>query len=138
MNDIIVKGSPEAQKRHRHVGKFVRVYDPSQKDKQHFAKEVGKIWKKKPLSGGIVLFLSYHMPRPKKHYRTGKFSHLLKKDAPDYHSVKPDIDNLIKHTMDACTNLLWKDDCVIVGIVARKTYSKKPRTEISFCLEEEL
>lgn len=138
MKDIIIKGNPEAQKRHRHIGKFVRVYDPSSKDKKKFAKEVGLKWKKKPIKGNIVLFLTYHMPRPKKHFRTGKFSHLLKKDAPEYHNIKPDIDNLIKHTMDACTNVLWKDDCVIVGVVARKMYSKKPRTEISFCLEEEL
>ena len=138
MNDIIIDGSPAAQKRHRHIGKFVRVYDPSSKDKKQFAAKISKKWKKKPLKGNIVLFLTYYMPRPKKHYRTGKFSNQLRKDAPEYHSVKPDIDNLIKHTMDACTNVLWKDDCIVVGVVAKKLYGEKPRTELSFCYEEEL
>ena len=138
MTDIVIKGNPIAQKRHRHIGKFVRVYDPSQKDKKTFAKNISKEWKKAPLQGNVILFVTYYMARPKKHFRTGKFAHILKDNAPEYHNTKPDIDNLVKLTMDACNNLLWKDDCVIVGIVAKKLYSKNPRTEMYFAEEGEL
>ena len=138
MEDIIIKGIPLAQKRHRHIGKFVRVYDPSSKDKKSFASKLNKQWKKKALNGNILLFVTYYMPRPKKHYRTGKFSNVLKKDAPEYHKIKPDIDNLIKLTMDASTGVLWEDDCVVVGVVAKKLYSENPRTEITILCEEDL
>jgi crossover junction endodeoxyribonuclease RusA len=136
MNNIIIKGNPIAQKRHRHIGKFVRVYDPSSEDKKNFKIQLKQQWDKKALNKNIVLFVTYYMARPKSHYRTGKFSNLLKNNAPEYHAIKPDIDNLIKLTMDASTGVLWEDDCVVVDIVAKKIYSENPRTELNITTKE--
>lgn len=36
---------------------------------------------------------------------------------------KPDTDNLIKSVTDACSGLLWVDDCIITDISARKRYT---------------
>jgi Holliday junction resolvase RusA-like endonuclease len=43
---------------------------------------------------------------------------------------KPDLDNQIKHVLDAFNEVFWTDDKNIVGILARKFYSDVPRWEI--------
>ena len=131
---IVVPGTPLPQKRHRssfRSGK-IRNYDPSAKDKKKFKVIAGVLAPRSALKGDISLNVTFYMPRPKTHRRTGKYSKLLKKDAPLWHSIKPDIDNLVKFVMDALQGILWEDDCKIVSLEARKLYSEKPRTEIEF------
>lgn len=41
------------------------------------------------------------------------------------HTMKPDIDNLIKNVLDRGNNLLWMDDKVVYKIVAEKVWSEK-------------
>lgn len=41
--------------------------------------------------------------RPQHHYRTGKFSHELRPNAPVWHTNKPDLDKLARSTLDALT-----------------------------------
>tara|TARA_Y100001963_G_C6773707_1_gene446242 strand:- start:1328 stop:1825 length:498 start_codon:yes stop_codon:yes gene_type:complete len=131
---LVILGKPVAQKRHRYTFKkgFARNYDPSFTDKKKFKAKVLEFAPYNILKGSIVLCITFHMPRPKNHYRTGKFSHLLKKDSPNLHIVKPDIDNLVKFVMDAMQGILWNDDCCISALEARKVYSDKPRTEIEY------
>lgn len=93
---------------------------------------VGELGVESALKGDISLNVTFYMPRPKKHYRTGKYARLLKKDSPFWHSTKPDIDNLVKFVMDALQGILWSDDCKIVRLETSKIYSKKPRTEIEY------
>ena len=78
------------------------------------------------------------MPRPKSHYRTGKRSHVLKAKAPTFHSVRPDIDNLVKFYMDLFNKGFYIDDSQICGLATIKVYSDDweynndhPRTEVT-------
>ena len=73
------------------------------------------------------------MSRPKSHYRTGKYSHILKANARAFHSVKPDIDNLIKFYSDLLNKRFYVDDCQICALAAIKVYSweNNPRTEVT-------
>ena len=48
--------------------------------------------------------ITFQFPWPKKWYRTGKYSGQLKDNAPIEHTIKPDIDNLLKFVMDAMKN----------------------------------
>lgn len=54
------------------------------------------------------------------------------------HGEKPDWDNLIKFYMDCGNNLLWSDDKIVFGGMARKGFSKKPRTIIEIMTKENL
>ena len=131
---LVILGKPVSQKRHRYSfrnGK-VRNYDPSFTDKKKFKSKVLEFNPNKIPKGNIILCITFYMPRPKNHYRTGKYSHLLKKDSPKLHIVKPDIDNLAKFVMDAMQGILWDDDCYVCALEARKVYSDKPRTEIEY------
>ena len=121
---LVILGKPTPQKRHRYSFRGGNV--------RNFKAKALEFSPKKMLKGAIMLSITFYMPRPKNHYRTGKFSHLLKNNAPISHIVKPDIDNLSKFVMDALQGILWDDDCYINALEARKAYSEKPRTEIEY------
>lgn len=48
----------------------------------------------------------------------------------EYHTKKPDIDNLLKTVLDACNGIVWIDDNVVCNIHARKVYGLEPCTKI--------
>lgn len=132
MIKIIVKGSPIALKRHRTVwrGNSPIQYDPSKSDKRDFLMLIQAKAPKSPFNGAIIMKATFYMPRPKNHYRTGKYAGILKDNAPVYHSKKPDFDNLIKFVCDAMNGVFYNDDAQICDCEIKKYYSVKPRTEI--------
>lgn len=66
------------------------------------------------IEGPIALEISFILPRPKAH----------KKETLVV--TKPDLDNLLKSTMDALTDLaVWRDDAQVAEIVTAKRYESK-------------
>jgi Holliday junction resolvase RusA-like endonuclease len=128
-----VGGDPKAQARPRFfkVGKRVGTYDPDHKNKKDFASIAIENAPEIPLMGAIELIVVFYIKRPKSHFRTGKYKNLLKENAPDYHTKRPDIDNYIKFVMDSLNGLFWGDDSQVAFIHASKMYSREPRTEIT-------
>ena len=124
-----INGRPKSLARHR-VARNGRMYDPSSKDKKDIMLQIAKFKPKRPLAGDIILSIRFTMPRPKHHFRTGKYSHLLKDHAPKYHSVKPDLDNLVKLISDVLQPDFYVDDSQICQIYAEKMYGKQPNTAI--------
>lgn len=57
-----------------------------------------------------------------------------------WHSRKPDIDNLVKALFDSISTagynkvdkkgIVWTDDSIVCGLIARKKYSPNPRIEL--------
>lgn len=120
-------------KRHRHT-KW-GTYDPSKKDKDNLKLQVVNFFNQNsiehtPIENPIIVELYFYMKRPKSHYRSGKFSNIIKDKSPKHHITKPDVDNLAKLVLDAGNDFLWKDDSIIVNLIANKCYGQKPRTEI--------
>jgi Holliday junction resolvase RusA-like endonuclease len=84
----------------------------------------------------ICLRLIFYMPRPKNHYRTGKFSELLKDSAPSFHTKKPDVDNLSKAVLDAMTDAgILSDDSIVVQHYIYKKYTES-ETGVKIEIEE--
>ena len=84
----------------------------------------------------ICLRLIFYMPRPKSHYRTGKFSHILKDSAPSFHTKKPDVDNLSKAVLDAMTDAgILSDDSIVVQHYIYKKYTER-ETGVKIEIEE--
>ena len=133
MISFVVTGKPKALQRHRSTRRGI-IYDPSKKDKQVMWQKISKFKPKTPLKEQIYLKLIFYMPRPKYHYRTGKYKNQLKEQYVDvaYHCVKPDLDNLIKMIADVVQgkNRMIVDDSQICMLQAEKIYSKNPRTEV--------
>ena len=108
------------------------MYDPSSKDKDRFKKESAEFAPKHPLEGPISVSMIFSMPRPKAHYRTGRYSHLLKENVPSLHISKPDIDNIVKFYLDAMTGSFWKDDASVCTVEASKIYAEEGLVEIEY------
>lgn len=71
---------------------------------------------KKPLENEIFIKIDFFYEIPKSWNKS-------KKENTKWHKVKPDIDNLIKSVMDSLNGIVYKDDCQVVMIQARKQYS---------------
>lgn len=112
------QGSKRAIK-NKHTGETV-LLDASPNTRKWRSSVVKQI---KQQTGGRLLFdtavavnITYAFPRPKKHYRTGRFSHLLRGDAPIHHTEKPDKDKLDRAIYDALTESgIIVDDKMIVS-----------------------
>lgn len=75
-----------------------------------------------PFKCPLEVSFTFWLPRPKYHFRTGKFSHELKEDAPVHHIVKPDALKFARSTEDAMTGIVWEDDAQNVTISSCKRY----------------
>lgn len=76
-------------------------------------------------SGPVALSLCFKMPRPKCHYRSGKYADQLRPDAPRFHVVAPDATKLTRSTEDAMKGVVWVDDCQVVRQEADKTWAER-------------
>lgn len=92
---------------------------------QRVAMEAMAKWGARPLLEGPVWIEILSLePRPKSHYRTGRYSHLLRPDAPAYpHITKTgDSDKLRRAVQDALTGVVYRDDKLVVDGTDRKDY----------------
>ena len=129
MIKIVINSKPIALKRHR-VGKFGRMYDPSSKDKKKTMLQLNQFKPNKPLEGALLVKMIFTFKRPKSHYRTGKHSHLLKTNMPQYYTSTPDADNCAKYYLDCMNKVYYKDDSQVAMLQVEQYYEKKPSVEI--------
>lgn len=72
-------------------------------------------------AGPVSVMIDFHLPRPKSHYRTGKYSHQLKDNAPVFHTKKPDVDKLVRGILDSLTMAgTYTDDNQVISATGRK------------------
>ena len=130
---FFIAGTPKPQARPRFArrGKFVTTYSQTTDWKKVCIKNAKEIFACVGMyENAIRVDLAFYFQRPKSHYRTGKFSHLLRDDAPKYHVKKPDKDNLEKCVTDAMTDAgLIKDDCIIIVGETAKSYVREDEKE---------
>jgi len=129
MIDIFVKGNPKPQARPRVSVRAGRGFAYNADSREM------KAWKKslddalRPFSfpgdfGGPMHVELVFLPRPKAHYRTGKYSHLLKDSAPGDEGSRCDVDNLSKVVLDKITrSRYWLDDNQVVFLSVRKRWA---------------
>lgn len=112
---LVPKGRPK-------VGKW-GVYTPAktrafEKELQMVFKLLPNLAKKKqgnfgyalPITEPCVVEITFFFAKPKSVTR-------------EFHSIRPDIDNLCKSIFDSANKILWVDDCQIINLVAGKKYS---------------
>lgn len=76
-----------------------------------------------PFTERLTLTLWFYMPRPKSHCGTGKNSTQLKASAPEFHTTRPDLDNLVKAVKDAMEGVAYEDDKQVSHIEACKVWA---------------
>lgn len=76
-----------------------------------------------PMEGPVMLEVTFYLPRPKSHFRTGKHAHVLRDDAPTFCGKRPDCDKLLRSTGDALTSAgAYVDDSQIAHQIVSKVY----------------
>lgn len=76
------------------------------------------------ITGPVEVSVTFVMPRPKYHFRTGQYADLLRDNAPTFAAGKPDCDKLFRNLGDALTaSAVIRDDAQIVVIRASKVYA---------------
>jgi Holliday junction resolvase RusA-like endonuclease len=71
-----------------------------------------------PITGPVVVALTFTFDRPKAHFRTGRNAHQLAGKAPAWHIQKPDADKLARAVLDGLTlGGVWEDDAQCVDLV---------------------
>ena len=82
-----------------------------------------------PTAGPVSVSIEFVFERPKSHFRTGKYSSMLRPDAPLFPTSKQlgDIDKLSRSTLDALSfssgGSILEDDSQVVSLSADKRYS---------------
>ena len=83
-------------------------------------------------AGPIEVITTFYLPRPRYHYRTGKRAGELKPTAPVLVDKKPDLDKLVRATLDALTTAgVIRDDSQISFLSASKVYANDGTTGAS-------
>lgn len=126
--------TPQAQARPRatRMGKGIRLYDP--KKTADFKKELRAMAQGldvEPLQDALSVEIWFYRAVQKS---ISNKEHVRRTTGCVRPTVKPDIDNLCKATLDSFNGILWKDDSQIVDLNLHKYYSDNPRIEIE--LEE--
>jgi len=110
---------------------FTTQVDPSADPKADFLQMVRDKAPPIPCDGPIRLVCTFHFPRPKKHYGTGRNAAVVKERYRNlWHSGRPDIDNLVKFVTDALNGIFYRDDAQITKVTAVKIWSHKGLTEV--------
>lgn len=132
MIQFTIPGAVQAQERPRfsRVGKGVRTIDPP---KSRSYKEVVKLvaWQHKPqepILEPIRLEVDVYLMPPKKYHTKPKQTLIASGELRP--TTKPDIENLLKGIMDGMTGIIYRDDSLVVELVARKFYDLTPRAEV--------
>ena len=119
----------QARPRATRMGRGIRLYDPKKVSvyKKQLAMMCKFQYKDQPLSGQLTVNLKFYRHVQSSVSKKERKLRLIGAHRP---TVKPDVDNYIKSTLDGLNGLLWEDDNQIVKIVAEKYYSDHPRIEI--------
>lgn len=130
MQEFYIETIPMAQPRPKfaRIGNHVRTYDPAKAGR--YKQDIRAQVISKPhemMEGPITLICEFHMMRPKSHYNKKG----LKKDAPVWHTNKPDLDNMIKAVKDALNGIIWHDDSQVCNMLAQKQYRDVPGIRIT-------
>lgn len=120
-----VHGTPAPQGSKRHVGNGIMVESskrvkPWRQDVKHAA--LGALTDR--LEGPVLVRVTFYLPRPRAHYGTGRNAARLKPAAPTYHEKRPDLDKLLRSTLDALGEAgVWRDDSQVTEVQAVKRYT---------------
>lgn len=124
---LTVDGDPTAWMRPVPNWKNRCLFDPQKKEKEQVRWQLRPQMTEKLLTVPLELDIVFYMGIPPS-TSTVRRKQMLRNEI--HHMIKPDNDNLQKHILDCMTGVIYKDDCQIVDIHARKIYGEWPRTVI--------
>lgn len=122
---FVIEGNPIPLQRPRMSGSH--CWDSQKQEKMIISLDLADQLDDEDLfAGPLEVDFTFYMPMPKRASMESKMKTIGK-----HHTTRPDTDNLIKMYLDCASNgILFKDDCLIAIIHAKKIYDVEPRTLI--------
>lgn len=125
--DIDVHGTPAPQGSKRHVGRGIMVESSKKVKPWREAVKAAVLLTsdqpQPPADGPVTVDISFRLARPASHYGTGRNAERLRPTAPQRPTTKPDLDKLIRSTLDALKDVgVYRDDSQVVTIITAKHY----------------
>lgn len=136
---VEVVGLPAPQGSKRHVGRGIMVESsakvkPWREAVKHAALDarsaadpfweagaVGMAFRRGQAVSVVVVF---SLPRPSSHYGSGTNAQTVKASAPWWPAGRPDVDKLLRSTLDALGEAgVWHDDSQVVQVVGSKVWT---------------
>lgn len=147
--EFFVEGTPKPQGSKKtffnhKTGKAVMVEaagDPLKKWRKRVAEEASVHYFSEPVHSAselpsepftkcVRVSLIFRLKRPKSHYRTGKFSGVLKEEhIATRHGKRPDADKLARAVLDGLTGVVFVDDSQVFDLSVLKTWQKRDEPE---------
>lgn len=147
--EFFVEGTPKPQGSKKtfinhKTGKAVMVEaagDPLKKWRKRVAEEASVHYFSEPVHSAselpsepfnkcVRVSLIFRLKRPKSHYRTGKFSDVLKEEhVATRHGKRPDADKLARAVLDGLTGVVFVDDSQVFDLSVLKTWQKRDEPE---------
>ena len=126
---VRVHGIPKPQGSKRHVGNGIMVESAGRplKDWREAVRStaVDALDGRPPTALPVRLSVTFLMPRPKAHFRTGRLADQLRDDAPWWCAGRPDVDKLLRAVGDALKSAgLYRDDAQVVSMAGIKIYAR--------------
>ncbi len=98
--------------------------------RRHIAREAAKHFPDTLAAGPIRLEITFRRERPLSHFGTGKNAGVVKGNAPEYPTLRPDTLKLARAIEDALTGVVWYDDSQVVDHVLSKRYGPRFETTV--------
>lgn len=119
--------APQGSKRHVGGGRMVessKLVKPWREAVVHAVIEARRAIGHTTILDAVTVLATFYVKRPKSHFRTGANSHLLRDGAPAYPQTKPDLDKVVRATLDALTTAeAYRDDAQVVRLNVTKAYA---------------
>jgi Holliday junction resolvase RusA-like endonuclease len=122
-----VYGEPAPQGS-KSVSRHGGVYEKSRKVKpwREAIRAAALAGRVEPLGGPASVRITFLLPRPQGHYRTGRNAGQLRDSAPKYPATRPDLDKLARSTLDGLMLAgLYHDDGQVVRLYVAKGYAEQ-------------
>ena len=126
MIEIRVYGLPAPQGSKRHVGggRMVESSKAVGPWREAVRAETQRIISGRIFDAPVQVEIAFFLPRPRGHYGTGRNAGQVRESAPWVPAGRPDLDKLIRATMDGLTEGgAWDDDAIVVSLSASKEYA---------------
>lgn len=128
-----VYGRPQQKGSKRRYGKQIVDTNRNAPLWQLTVREIARTrWVGPPIDGACTVSLEFYFARPRYHYGTGRNAELIKTaylDAPM--TCAPDIDKLVRTTLDGLTGITFVDDSRVARLFAGKGYGDPERVEVT-------
>jgi Holliday junction resolvase RusA-like endonuclease len=103
------------------------VFDSQAKLKEGCKWQLKSQYRGEPVTTPLFIEIDYFLPIPKS---TSAIRRKQMLNGMIFHDRRPDIDNLVKFTLDCLNGLVIGDDSQVVELRSRKLYAEKPTTLI--------